>query len=635
MSLPYMSDKSIMRPTVRTQFGGLNHNKSAGDGEIFWMENMCSREFPLLSPRRQRRQVTTLDNTACGLGAKDALFWVDHPYFYYDGEKVGELVDTQERPHRQFAVMGDLILIFPDKKYYDVRSGEFGNLNNGASFTGVSFQNGVYEDVPANANTIYKAGAAWTFSAGDAVDISGCVVHPENNKTAIIREVDGDYLRFYEGTFTLDSVLRYTADEEGLSAGTYHFAPEETVVEFDLASDLAEGDTLTWNGTGIDAVIGGVSSVITVAEGDDGDPIVFADVPVDYVETGTVSVGREVPDLDFVCVNENRLWGCKGDTIYASALGDPFNFNVFDGLSTDSWQSSVTDAGDFTACVSFNGYPIFFKENSICKVQGDKPSNFQWTQTSRFGVKEGCSRSLAVAGDTLYYFSRAGVCAYTGGTPKVISDALGANIEWTSETRHGVTGGSDGIRYWMSVYNNTESINNLFCYDTRYGGWWREDDLDAESMVCFEGRIYMLSTDKGIYTVGGEDGTLEDPVSWEVKFADSVRFYETSDSNSQNKKGLSRLMLRCELAADAVITVSVSYDKGSWHQMAQIKGASATPWDSTGGNKMNSYNVPLILRRCDSYRIKLTGTGNAVVYSLTEVKYAGSNLQGGALYKEE
>ena len=39
----------------------------------------------------------------------------------------------------------------------------------------------------------------------------------------------------------------------------------------------------------------------------------------------------------------------------------------------------------------------------------------------------------------------------------------------------------------------------------------------------------------------------------------------------------------------------------------------------------------MILRRCDHFRLKLTGTGESVIYSLTEVRYAGSQLQGGSV----
>lgn len=611
MSLPYMGDKSIMRPTVRTQFGGLNNNLSARDGEIVWMENMSSREFPLLTPRKPRVYIQTISSPT-GFGARDELYWTAGSGFYYKGTYKGAVDSSTQK---QFAAMGNMILIFPDKKYYDIDSGTFGNLAAGVSGqTGVQFQNGTYAGVPAEANTIYKAGAAWGFSAGDAIAISGCTTHPENNKTAIVREVDGDYLRFYEGTFTLDITVRYTAGEEGLPAGTYHFEG----LQFTLSSDMSEGDTLTWNGTSITAVIGGVTSTIAVTTGTGGELLVFSDIPTNYTEAGTLSLGREVPDLDYVCVNENRLWGCKGDTIYASALGDPFNFNVFDGLSSDSWTSAVPDEGDFTACVSYGGYPIFFKENSICKVQGDKPSNFQWTLSSRFGVKEWSSWSLAVAGETLFYLSRAGICSYNGGAPRVISESLGANTRWAE-----ASGGSDGIRYYVSLQDYDESdVSGLYVFDTRYGVWHREDSVSGTFAFCDES-LYMVDLDTGkLWRLDGDTdyGSAEGTITWQVKFADSDNFYETTDSNSQNKKGPLRILIRATLPENSTIEVKIRYDDGTTHTVGTITG--------TASAKKKTYILPLILRRCDHYQLSMDGYGDAVIYSIAVERYSGSQFQG-------
>ena len=43
-----------------------------------------------------------------------------------------------------------------------------------------------------------------TSRPGDAVTIAGCTKHTENNKTPVIREIDGDKMYFYEYVFTLD-----------------------------------------------------------------------------------------------------------------------------------------------------------------------------------------------------------------------------------------------------------------------------------------------------------------------------------------------------------------------------------------------------------------------------------------------
>jgi hypothetical protein len=612
MKLPQLDERSGLRPAVQTGFGGLDHNLSAGDGALYGMENLSGREFPLLVPRRRRGRTGTLTAPG-GIGALDEAWWVDGTGFYYGGTRRGSVTPGQ----KQFAAMGSRVLIFPDKKYYDFAAEEFGSMEERWSGT-LSFRNGTYAGVSARANTLHAPGAAWAFRAGDAVTVSGCVLHPENNKTVVVREAEGDELRFYENSFTLDTCRLFRA-EDSLAAGTYHFTPEDTALQFTLSAALSAGDTLSWDGSALTVRTGGASSALAVTPGSGGTELTFGEAPADYTESGTVTLLRSVPDLDCVCVNENRLWGCRGDTIYASALGDPFNFNVFDGLSTDSWQSGTVDAGDFTACISFMGYPIFFKEEAVYKVYGDRPDNFQWTPSARLGVRKGCSRSLAVAGETLFYLSRAGVCAYTGGIPAVISGALGADARWEN-----ASAGSDGVRYYVSMSDGASF--SLFVYDTRYKVWHREDASHALGFAFWDGSLSMLCDDGNIWRLDGGKGEAEPPVSWMAEFADFTRFYAASETGSQNKKGLLRLQLRCALEAGSSVAVSVMYDSdGLWREIGSVTGPAAK----------RSYNLPLLLRRCDHFRLKLTGVGESVIYSLTEVKYSGSNLQGGALTKEE
>ncbi len=596
--LPY--ERGMFRPVVRTVFGGLNHNPSAGDGEIFDMENLSAREYPLLTPRARRGLTETLEQPG-GLGAGERLFWAAGTAFYYDGEPVG----TLEAGKKTFALMGDRILIFPDRKYYDASAGVFGSMEAGRSGT-ASFENGTITGVPAEANTLTVTGADWgtDFRPGDAVSISGCTLHPENNGSFLIREIEGDSLRFSENCFTLDRSWVYQVGPEGLESGQYHFTPEEMTLQFSIPA-LSEGDSITWDGSTLRYLRGGEPGTAVVTEGSGGAELVFAAVSRDYTETGEVSVAREVPELAHVCVNENRLWGCRGNTIYASKLGDPFNFNVFDGLSTDSWQSGTVDAGDFTACVSYLGYPIFFKEDMVYKVYGNRPDNFQWTPSVRLGVRPGSAGSLAVAGETLFYLSRAGICAYTGGIPSVISGPLGANAAWQD-----AVAGSDGLRYFVSMTDGTEY--SLFAYDTRTGTWHREDGSEALDFAFWDGGLYMLLRSGGLWRLDGTRGTPEAPVAWKAEFGDSTRLYETAKPGSQAKKGLLRLLLRCELEPGSEMTVWVQYDsEGTWRALRTV-----------GAAEKQSFRVPLILRRCDHYRLKLTGIGAAKVYSITEEKFA-------------
>ena len=603
MKLPEIATRSSLRPSVQTAFGGLNHNLSAGDGELYAMENMSGREFPLLTPRLRRGLLTTLTSPG-GIGAGDEAWWADGTGFYYGGVRKG----TVTAGAKTFAAMGRYVLIFPDKKYYDAVDDVFGSMEEHWQGS-AAFCSGTYAGGYAADNTIRAAGAEWSFRPGDALTVSGCLRHEENNKTLILREVEGDELRFDENALTLDR--RWVChSEDGTAAGTYHFAPEDRTLQFTLGAALGAGDSLIWDGSSLTAVIGGSSSSVSVEEGDGGTELTFLPESADCTEA-EITVARLVPDLRFLCVNENRLWGCTEDMIYASKLGDPFNFHVFDGLSTDSWQSSTLDAGEFTACVSYLGYPIFFKEEAVYKVYGDKPSNFQWTPSARLGVKAGCHLSLAVAGETLFYLSRAGVCAYAGGVPALISDALGANTRWQS-----AAAGSDGVRYYVSMSDGEGW--SLLVYDTRYRTWHREDGSHALGFAFWDGGLSMLCADGRLWRLDGSRGTAEGPVSWEAEFADFTRFFETTDSYSQNKKGLLRLQLRCALPAGSNLEALVMYDSdGVWHSAGTLEGAAVK----------HSENLPLILRRCDHFRLKLRGSGDAVVYSLTELRYPGSNLQ--------
>lgn len=319
-------------------------------------------------------------------------------------------------------------------------------------------------------------------------------------------------------------------------------------------------------------------------------------------EAGTVTLKREVPDMDYICECNNRLWGCKGDTIYASALGDPRNWNKFDGVATDSYSVDVGSAGDFTGCCSYLGYPIFFKEDTIYKVYGSKPSNFEAMNSATLGVAAGSHLSFAIAGEVLYYMSRAGVMAYTGGIPENISAPFdGARYK-------NAAGGSDGIKYYISMQ---DAANNwhLFVYDPRYNMWHRED---ATHVVGFGwlGGLYMAVSD-GIWIAGQalQGATAETSVPW---------LYETGDlyEGNVNKKAVGKLLVRIGVGVGATAKVEIKYDSGdTWQTVGQL----------TAGAK-RTHVLPVIPRRADHYRLRFSGTGAVTLYSITREASRGSAL---------
>ena len=189
--LPAMVYGGGIRTSTQVQFLGYDHNLAAQDGALWDMQNLTSDLYPLLSPRKPRYQVRRLSKPN-GLYAKDGLYWVDGTGFYADGMRRGTVTDSR----KQFAGIGAYIILLPDKVYYNRLTGEFGSLEAAWSGT-AAFQDGTYAGETAKGNTIYAAGANWAvrFRAGDAVTISGAGTE-SNNKTIIVREIEGDYLRF-------------------------------------------------------------------------------------------------------------------------------------------------------------------------------------------------------------------------------------------------------------------------------------------------------------------------------------------------------------------------------------------------------------------------------------------------------
>jgi len=158
-------------------------------------------------------------------------------------------------------------------------------------------------------------------------------------------------------------------------------------------------------------------------------------------------IDRDIPQLDFICECQNRLWGCRYgqdadgkivNEILCSALGDFKNWRQYMGLSTDSWAASVGSDGPWTGCVNYLGSPVFFKENRIHRVSVSPEGAHRVDETVCRGVQKGGAKSLAVVNETLFYKSPGEVCAWQGGFPRGMSAPLGA------AAYHGAVAGAIG-----------------------------------------------------------------------------------------------------------------------------------------------------------------------------------------------
>lgn len=575
MELPFMSAVSRSR-SLLSAFGGYCHTPACSDGQFYNMENLSARDAPLLRPRPQRGKIRQF-NQPWGLFGRDKLCWVEGTSFYYNGFLVGSVSAGE----KQLVGMGAYLLIWPDKKYYNIQTGEFGDL--GASVT---------TDGSVGFTLSKQDGALYgSYSASDAAPES-----PEN------------------GDLWLDtSQAVHVLKEYASSTRTWVEIPTTYVkISFaNLGKLFRQYDGITLSGcTGSAAGLNG--SCVIQSCGDDWIVVPgVLDTPLEQ-ETA-VTVAREIPDMDFLTECGNRVWGCSSQNheIYACKLGDPTNWNCFEGISTDSYSATIGSDGEFTGACTHLGYVLFFKEDTLHKVYGSCPANFQISTSPVRGVKKGSERSLVIVNETLYYHSRNGVCAYDGGLPVSVSGPLG------SGTYQNARAGAVGDSYYLSMEDENGDWQ-LFVYNESAGLWHREDNTQVRWFARVGGELYFIAQDNALYGVNGstslyegdEDALeqTEGPVSW---------YGETGDMgmDTPDNQYLAALQLCLELEAGSTLTVKLRYDGGDWVQAAQITAATK-----------RFFNLPIIPRRCGLLRLRLEGQGDGRLYSIAKVTESATEL---------
>lgn len=531
-------------------FYGLDEGTKIDDRSFSAMKNMSSDALPAAVPRKPRRKIAEIANiTALCLpaytaGGLTSFTGIAGNAFYYNGKKItGEPLTAGKKSIADF---GGKICIFPDKLYYDYLpdpdTGEVAEtlqkLEKTCVVTGAVFRTTKNDISGAYSASISKTGANFdeTFAVGDSIVISGCGT--EKNNTKIV-----------------ESRKDIAAADDIISV----------VVEAVTASRL---DVRLYDKKGALAAFQNTT------------------------ESGAVTIAVHIPDMNHVCVHNNRLWGtaANGESIYASRLGDCQNFYSFQGLGDDSWYSLLGTDGDFTGICSYRNAVVAFKRDCIHHVYGDSPTNFSIPKQIYGGCMDG--DSITQIGGILYYLSPSGFSAYGGGEPYSIGERL--------RTKHtACCAGTDGIKYYASA-TREDGLHELLVFDTRYGVWHKEDNIPFVGFVSRDGKLY--GADQQALFLFGEG---EETFPWCVV---SKRF--TYDITQH--KGVNCIYLRAEVAEGARIRVSLSHDDGPFTHCGEITGSG-----------FSVRRIPVRFRKCDSFRLMCEGEGEAVIHDIEFISYNG------------
>ncbi len=317
--------------------------------------------------------------------------------------------------------------------------------------------------------------------------------------------------------------------------------------------------------------------------------------------SASITLARKIPELDFICESENRLWGCnsKTQTIYASALGDPTNFNVYEGVATDSYAVAVGTDGKFTGCCKLASSVLFWKETKLHKMLGSFPAEYALYTYEMEGLQDGCHKSQQVINDTLFYKGPHGVYAYSGGTPALISENFG------EKDFSGAVSGNDGDSYYMSVKDG--DAYRLMVYETKTGMWVLEDGTEAVDFARLGRKLYMLDGNGNVYLLDGEETPQAQP--WMAQLAP---MYETLNG----KKAYSKLLLRLELPLGSYVIAKMRCDGKPWQEFGRVIG-----------REFNVTTMRLAANRCDKFELRLEGKGPCTVLGLSREFIVGSDVK--------
>ena len=590
LAAPYLSRRTI------STFGGYNRNLKIAEGEFYCMENMTGDCYPLLASRPPRSKAAQL-TAPHALRGKSKLAYVDGTSLYYGGEDLTSyltdagffLSDSGEMCPKQLVSMGAYLIIYPDKLYLNTENyTDCGSIE--ARFSTVEGDSVTYSlcnaDGTAYADPVISGTAPTDPENGSLWIDSSAVPHvlmQYSEQSGIWMEIPTVYVRIAAA-----GIGKQFAVYDGV-----------TIAGAAADSEAVHEQIAQLNG-----------SKVIYAKGDDY--IVVVGVPgVSYVQqTGTVTVSRTMPDPDFITEASNRLWGCKyglanGETvneIYCCALGDFKNWNRFLGISTDSYVASVGSDGPWTGAVTHLGCPVFFKEHCLHKVYISGSGAHQIVDTACRGVSAGSHDSLAVVGEILLYHSPTGICAYDGSLPVPVSEALGA-VRYRN-----AVGGGLGDKYYVSM-EDEDGGWHLFVYDKKRGFFHREDSTHALAFARCGGRLYYIDADtKALMCTESGAGEDEGTVSWQADTG--VMGYTNPE-----QKYIGRFTLRIRLDEGAWARVLVEYDSdGIWHDAGYMEGSG-----------LGSFVLPLRLRRCDHFRLRLEGSGGMRLYSFSKLFETGSD----------
>lgn len=554
MKLPELPIKIPKRNYQIYKLQGLDRSDDFGEGSLWDTLNISSKRLPYFTTSKDESDYGLYDNVT-DITAWESLLFINNGSLFYNDI---EIADDMLGGDKQFAVLNTKIVIFPDKKYLDLNP---------------------------------------TLEAPTLVDMVNAINLPEPEET--ISVTTAPTTSDTEQTMTITGGADYESDFNKYDKDDYI----HVVLTKEISGEPVTYETKEYNIYFVKAETSSTDLVVTFRKDDDN---TFEEDTYSQLKTE-----RHIPDFDYICSKDNRLWGCvsKTQTIWASELGIPTKFDSFSDTDYSSWATNVATPDAFTGCAALGSSLVFFKEFCMHKILGNAPSEYSLYDYDVDGVQNGSSKSIQVINDTVFYLSNRGVMMYSGGNPQKISEQLG------SYKLSGGVGGTDGERYYLSCSENIKGENrtSLLTYDLRTGVWLREDSQNVTGFARLKGTLYAIKGGKIKF-----DNGLPLTTEWYIQFNDmfesTYNNYGRRTGSVLQKKMYSKLVMRAEMPEESYAVVKVRTDGGLWEDVSHIVGRSGV------------FNVAIPINRCDKFGIRIEGKGEFTLLAM-EREYIGESTR--------
>lgn len=587
MLLPKLTETKQTRDSI-TQFNGLCMTNECSQNEFRAMHNMSLKDFPNISVRQQRLYSSLYFTNIKGILGGETLYIASTNKITIIPQSgvVKTITTTLTNTEKTLVKMGKYVCIFPDN---------------------LVLVDDDHIEVMATSFTSTSVTFSLTNAKGEVITYHDAAYYEEHDPE------EGDYL--LEDIDGKSELKQYSA-----MSGTW----VAVTTAYVMAAALNVGaDLLPYDGVKISLNLGQntwdeVTKILPNVENN----VYYATYPIKDVTPNAITfsglitatktltnvtfkVERQVPDIKYVTEAMNRLWACNASNeIYATGLGDPFNWNRFEGISTDSWAVTVGSDGDFTGAITYLGYPTFFKENSLIKIAISANGAHQTKETICRGVQKGSSKSLCVVNEILYYKAQTSMVAYDGSLPQSISAKLGD----LSDFKNCICGRHKENLYVLGTQN---SKRHIFVYDTLKRMWAEEDDANFTALVTWNNVL-----------TGVENAALQffDTVNLSLvreiyKLIDWMCETDNYDYYTPDSKYLHRITVKMTMTAGASAEVWISYNDGTYERLFAMHSI---------GTKV--YPLTIIPRRCDRYKLLIKGKGNATIHQITRSFEIGSDV---------